>query len=99
MRILLIILSLCTLVSCGDTSKIWPDPGANKTVYKVEPAQVEAYTYELRTRSCSTGKHSFASFQTACDALLDHELNNQCAVDKREELFINSQCPGNFTSV
>jgi hypothetical protein len=99
MKILLLILSLSTLVSCGNPSEIWPDPSANKTVYKVEPAEAEAYSYELRTDSCSTGKHSFGSFDNACKALNDNELNKECALSEREELFNNSQCVGNFTSV
>ena len=103
MKKLSLIIALSFLVSCGKApSDIWPDQNQDKTVYKTEPATAEAYSYELLSRSCetgSTGKHSFASFEQACDGLVDDALNKECALDEREELFVNSQCPGVFTSV
>jgi len=86
------------LASCGSPEDFIQDPrGNDKTIYKTQPAEAEAFTYELRSKSCSTGKHSFGSFENACKALIDEELNNECAIEKREELFLNSDCPGNFT--
>lgn len=94
---LLSLIFLGALVSCGGPQGFWPDPSDSQTVYKTEPAVAEAFSYELRTRSCSTGKHSFGTFEAACDALKDDALNKDCAEEKREELFTNSACPGDFT--
>ena len=90
------IISLSALVSCGSPEQLWPSSN-DKTVYKVEAAEPEAYSYELRTRECSTGEHKFATFENACQGLLDASLNNECAEEKRKELFTTSQCPGQFT--
>lgn len=93
-----IILLSIMLISCGSPTDYIKDPrGEAPTVYKVIPAEAEGYSYELRSTSCSTGKHSFGSFEKACEGLVDDDLNNQCAFEKREELFVNSECPGNFS--
>lgn len=97
MKSLWCLILLGLFVSCGNPTDLLPNPEGNQTIYKTEPAQAEAYSYELRTLSCSTGKHSFETFEAVCGALKDHELNKECALEKREDLFINSQCPGNFS--
>ena len=81
-------------LSCGNAEKYL---NANsKTVYKLEQADAEQYTYELIGQSCSTGEHSFSTFAAVCSALTDDSLNNECARDERELLFSNSECGGQF---
>jgi hypothetical protein len=91
MKILLLLLPL-VLVSCGKENSLWPQ---KVQVQSVNPAEPELYSYELSTRRCSTGKHTFNTLAKACDALKNDQLNNDCAIEKREELF-QSSCPGTF---
>ena len=84
------------LVSCGKDSFINPY-GTQQTVYKVEPAATEDYSYEFGDQVCSTGKQSFITFKQACDGLKDEQLNNECAGEQRAELFTISSCPGSFS--
>lgn len=93
--ILCLFIGLC---SCGSPTDYIKDPrGEQPTVYKTNPAEAEGYSYELRSSTCSTGEQNFTSFELACEGLKDEALNNDCALEKREELFINSECPGNFS--
>lgn len=93
MKIFVLILSVLSITSCGKLDDL---AHGGKTVMKVEPAQEEAYSYELSTKGCSTGTHEFQSFTEACEGLRDNDLNNFCALAEREELFINSECAGSF---
>jgi hypothetical protein len=63
----------------------------------IEPAVSEDYSYEFKGSKCTTDEHKFQTFKLACEALKNDSLNNDCASNKREELFDNSQCQGNFT--
>ena len=85
------------IVSCGRA------PGfvtqrEEAAILQIDPAQAENYSYEFSTTKCSTGIHGFDTFTKACEALKDHTLNNECAENQREELFISEQCPGEFSS-
>lgn len=93
---LFFILSLFLVVtSCGKPENLWPMK--TKAAQNIEPANPEQYSYELKANSCTTGKHEFESFTLACEALKNHELNNDCALAKREELFVNAECFGDFS--
>lgn len=94
MKLLILILLSLTFISCGKLDEL---AHGGKTTYKVEPAKEEPYSYELLGESCHTGEHEFNSFQAACQGLRDHQLNNNCAEAEREELFLNSDCQGNFS--
>ena len=93
MKIFVLILSVLSITSCGKLDDL---AHGGKTVMKVEPAQEEAYSYQLSSKGCSTGTHEFQSFLAACQGLRDDDLNNNCALEEREELFINSECQGAF---
>tara|TARA_Y100000385_G_C13000479_1_gene596961 strand:+ start:180 stop:470 length:291 start_codon:yes stop_codon:yes gene_type:complete len=82
------------MVSCGQNSNVWPTSEAS--IESVEPATSENYTYQFSGFRCNTGPQSAATFSEICSALKNDELNQGCAQDKREELYINAECPGNF---
>ena len=95
MKYFLIILTFLSLFSCGNPKKaLGLEP---KKIQKIEPAGPEEYSYQLHDGGCSTGEHSFTTFDQACNALKDDELNRQCAYEQREELFINAECAGDFS--
>ena len=85
------------LASCGRAPGFMTQR-EEAALLNVDPAQAENYSYEFSTTKCSTGVHSFDTFANACEALKNHELNNSCAEDLREELFVSELCPGEFTS-
>jgi hypothetical protein len=89
------LLVIINLISCGKDSPL--TPGRSETIYKVEPAQAEDYSYEFTKRDCTTGVQAFQTLIQACDGLRNNDLNNECAKEKREELFVNSKCSGDFT--
>lgn len=82
------------MVSCGQNSSVWPTSEAS--IEAVEPATSEDFTYQFSGFRCSTGAQSAATFDEICSVLKDDELNQACAQDKREELYINAECPGSF---
>lgn len=59
-----------------------------------ELIEAESYSYELREKDCSTGPHSFETFNETCRALKNDELNNGCAKKERDDLFKKSECSG-----
>lgn len=93
MKILILIMISLTFISCGKIDEL---AHGGKTVYKLEPVEAEPYSYELLGKSCGTGEHEFYTFADVCQALTDNNLNNNCAESEREELFVNSECPGSF---
>lgn len=94
MKKLSLLLTLMIFISCGKDSPLIP--GSDTVTYKYEPAEGEEYSYELRGTACTTGVHTYTTFEEVCSALTDEELNNSCAEDKRIELFTNEECPGSF---
>ncbi len=52
----------------------------------------EEYSYEFES-NCSTGRHTFNSRAAYCAALANHELNNHCACEMRQDRF-QRDCPG-----
>lgn len=84
-----------SFVSCGNDNSLWPTDSQMSS--SIEPAQAEMYSYEFYGSKCSTELQSFETFERACEALKNDELNNNCANNKREELFISSACEGSFT--
>lgn len=80
------------LVSCGKEAMPW-EPSIQ--VQAVTPAEPVDYSYELKTKKCTTGKHQFDTLIEVCQALKDNELNNECALEEREKLF-HTSCPGSF---
>lgn len=97
MKICVLLIILGSFVSCGKDNSIWPDSDP-VIVYKVNPAESENYTYEIRGNSCTTGYHEFRTFYETCQALRDDNLNNDCAKNKREQLYLSEQCAGEFSS-
>jgi hypothetical protein len=95
MKIILTLVTILMFVSCGKDGSFIPTQ--QETIYKVEPATQEGYSYEFTKRKCTTGKQEFDTFLTACSGLKDEVLNNECAEESREELFMKSECPGNFS--
>lgn len=81
MRVTLPLLLLLTFVSCG--------PKQEETLIKA--AEPEKYTYSFFEDECETGDHEFYYLDDACEALLNDEINNYCAPEKREKLY-NSSC-------
>ena len=92
-RIVCLLFTCTFLPSCGKNINYWPY-GAK--IQSVKPAVDEAYTYEFSGKKCSTGAQSASTFDKICEVLKDDQLNEGCAPDKREELFINAECPGSF---
>lgn len=89
----LVILSI--FISCGQAPGFISQRQEAEAL-SIEPAQAEDYAYEFSTTKCSTGFHSFDTFAKACNALRDDNLNDHCAEDQREELFLSELCPGEF---
>ena len=93
-KTILSILAILSFVACGKNAQI---PGQrSEQVFYVAPAESETYTYEFTKKSCSTDKKSYYTFVEVCEALTNHEINNECAQEERQELFENSECPGSF---
>lgn len=88
------LLLLIIVSSCGKQDSLWPSKVIETA--SVEPAIAELYSYEFRGSKCTTNVQSFETFNKACAGLRDNELNNNCAANKREELFLNENCPGSF---
>ena len=93
-RIYSIIFACIFLISCGKDISYWPY--GEVQVQSVKPAVNEAYNYEFSGIKCTTGPQKASSFDKICEILKDDQLNDGCASDKREELFINAECPGSF---
>ena len=89
MKILIFLSVLFVFVSCGKDSNIIPK---KQIVQKIEPAEEEEFSYEMTGINCTTGEHFFGSHKEACDGLLDDSLNNNCAENKRMQLYENEQC-------
>lgn len=70
----------------------WPFPSSSG----FNSASVQSYSY--RDTSCITGLHYFSSSSSErgqkayCDALLNDELNQNCAREKRQEQYNESGC-------
>jgi hypothetical protein len=95
MRTLIYLLFLLSFVSCGkEISSLIPEQKAQDI--QVDSAVSEKYSYEFRTRSCSTGSHQGSTLVDICLTLKNNDLNEDCAHDEREVLFENSSCPGIF---
>jgi hypothetical protein len=86
---------LVGFVSCGKQQSLWPTN--SEATIQIKPAVSEQYSYEFRGSSCTTNVHKFETFDKACEGLKDDTLNNDCASNKREELFISSSCSGDFS--
>lgn len=83
-KLLLITLSLA-FIGCGKDAMPW---SKDKVYIKsTPPAEAEMYSYELSRGACSTGSHSFHTITEVCQALLDEDLNRQCAEEERLELY------------
>ncbi len=69
-------------------------PHSSSSGYKSNSSQ----SYSFRVNSCNTGFHYFASSSARngqkayCDALLNDELNQNCAREKRQEQYNESRC-------
>jgi hypothetical protein len=95
MRILTSLLLILSFVSCGkQLESLIPEQETQEL--QVDSAVSEKYSYEFRTRNCSTGNHKGSTLVNICISLKDNELNKDCAHDEREVLFENSSCPGIF---
>ena len=97
-KVVIIPLFLFLLVSCGkEFNSIVPNfPEASASEVESTNAISEQYSYEFHEKSCYTGNHKSATFKGICSALSNHNLNENCASNKRESLFLSSSCPGVF---
>lgn len=94
-KLISVLLFLVFCTSCGQAAKsIWPE--TEQVEAYSEPAITETYTYAFNGISCTTNSHSASSFEEICTQLKDSISNEDCAEDKREELFISAECPGEF---
>lgn len=80
MKLLMMILTF-TLISCGKTK--------TTKIFKTN-ALPEAYSYSFYEDNCETGEHKFYRLAEACEALLNEELNNFCAFEDRENLYLST---------
>jgi len=82
------VLLFLALIGCNNKDK-------NTNYHKNSNAQFEnesiSLSYEFDFNGCKTGKHIFKSRADYCNALLDENLNNSCAIDLRTNLY-NNQC-------
>jgi hypothetical protein len=86
---------MLSFTSCGKkVSDLWPSEQTQEAYG--EDAVSENYTYEFSDSGCSTGVQSADTFIEICTQLKDHEINDSCAYDDREELFLSAQCSGVF---
>lgn len=81
MRDFLPLLVLLMFVSCGP----------KKEESLIRPAEPEKYKYSFYEKDCKTGEHEYYYLDDACEALLDEEINNYCAPEKRKKLY-NMSC-------
>lgn len=95
MKILINTAIILLFVSCGKDGSFIPTQ--KETIYKVDPAEQEDYSYEFTKRKCTTGKQYFETFLSACNGLKNESLNNECAQESRKELFESAKCPGEFS--
>lgn len=94
-RFVMMFILVLTSVSCGkQVSELWPEATTQEAY--ADPAVTELYTYEFNGSSCYTGKQAAQTFENICSQLKDHELNENCAYEEREELFLSAGCPGVF---
>lgn len=89
MRLLIFAIVFFSFISCGKEGTIIPK---TQIIQKIEPAEEEQFSYEFRGNNCTTGEHAFSTHAKACQALLNDELNNDCAHDRRVQLYENEQC-------
>lgn len=54
---------------------------------------VETFTYNLESNNCSTGAQVFSTVEQMCQGLQDNTLNNNCALELREDFFAKN-CAG-----
>lgn len=93
----LLILSLISLmaISCGkNANNIWPTTTEQEAY--ADPAIASYYEYSFSTSKCNTGNQTAPTFAEICAQLKDNSLNNNCALEEREELFISAECEGVF---
>jgi len=93
----LIILALLSsvLASCGkNANNIWPTTTEQEAF--ADPAVATLYEYSFSKNSCQTGNQSASTFVEICKTLKDNSLNNNCAIEERENLFISAECEGIF---
>lgn len=82
MKVLLSISFLVIFTSCGQKPE--------ETL--INPATPEKYEYEFYDdqAKCETGLHEYYYLEDACEALLNEEINNNCAHEKRVKLYESS---------
>ena len=76
---------LLVLSGCGSGSD-------NSALHK---SDLYSYSYSVPDgpSPCSTGEHTFETRTAYCQALLDDDLNNNCAMDVRQEVY-KENCEG-----
>jgi hypothetical protein len=93
-----LLLIIMSMASCGrlDLNEMGIMPEAQASSAAVDPATSEDYSYQFSGHRCNTGKHSARTFSEICQLLKDNEVNQYCASDKRENLFLSAECSGTF---
>lgn len=81
MKLILIILSIFVITSCGK----------EKTIRKFKSEAIpEGYSYYFEEEDCDTGEQIFYRLKDACEGVLNDELNNYCAKEERQQLYESS---------
>ncbi len=96
MKLIATLILLLNFVSCGKQVNSFIEDNTAVKQAEVDEAVAVNYEYEFSKRTCSTGSQVAKTFDEICHTLSDNELNNNCALEEREELFIGSRCPGVF---
>lgn len=94
MRYIILATILFSFISCGKVEGFGIE---RQLVTNVEPAEIEPFSYHIVGDNCTTGEHIFQSFARTCEALKNNDLNQNCAIDQREDLFVFSECDGEFS--
>lgn len=64
-----------------------------KTIEKENVKLISTFTYTLEDNGCSTGTQVFSTIEDMCKGLQNNTLNNNCALEVREDFF-KKNCTG-----
>jgi len=55
-------------------------------------SQSTRFSYNIDENGCATGAQVFVGKQEYCDGLMNHALNNYCALEQRQKLYVMGGC-------
>lgn len=99
MKILINSVLIVLFVSCGkvDFKKLTEFNKQDIIATQSQVAQELPYAYKFSGTDCTTNLQENSTLNGICESLKNDELNNNCAEDKREEIFVKESCPGSFS--